>query len=106
MHLIIRLALWNSEPQLGIEVNVVVPGQPVGGVQLTARQSHHLRETGLDPIDLVDDALGCDDVLIADDLYRTLIDAGEGLAGACSGSQGKGTTGHLDPIDQYMYRGL
>src|SRR5919198_1477286 len=36
--------------QLGIDVHVVVPGQPVNLVQLAIRQSHHLREASTDVI--------------------------------------------------------
>ena len=38
------LMLWNTEAQLCIQVHVVIPGQPVSGVQPTAEQTHHLRE--------------------------------------------------------------
>jgi hypothetical protein len=34
--------LRNAESQLGIKVYIVVPGQPVGGVQLAVRECHHL----------------------------------------------------------------
>ena len=35
-----------SQAELGIEVDVVIPGQPVGLAQLAVRQRHHLREAG------------------------------------------------------------
>ena len=49
--------LRHAEPHLGIQVGIVVPGEPVGGVQLPVRQPHHLGEAGVDPIDFVDHPL-------------------------------------------------
>ena len=42
------------KPQLGIQIHIVVPGQPVDGVQLAVWQAHHLGEAGVDTVDLVD----------------------------------------------------
>ena len=68
--------------QLGIQVHVVVPGQPVGGIQLAVRQCHHLGEAGVDAVDLVDHPLRRHDVHIALDLHRSVVDPGEALARA------------------------
>ncbi len=61
------------KPQLGIQIHVVVPGQPVDRVQLTIGQSHHLGEAGGQPIDIVDHPLGRHDIHIADDLHGTIV---------------------------------
>ena len=34
--------LWHAKPQLGIEVNIVVPGENVRRGELGLRQAHHL----------------------------------------------------------------
>jgi len=77
-----NLILWNTEPQLGIEIDVVIPGQPVDGIKLAVWQSHHLGETNRDVIDLVDQPLRCHDRHITEDLYRSVVDPGEALARA------------------------
>src|SRR5258706_9877668 len=63
--------LWCCKPKLGIEVEIVVPRQPVGVIQLAVWQRQHLRETGVAAIHLVDHALGGSDDLIADLLQLT-----------------------------------
>ena len=60
-----KAVLRHAKSQLGIQVYVVVPGKPVGGIELTVRHAHHLREAGGDVVDVVDDALSSDDVLCA-----------------------------------------
>src|SRR5258706_15165772 len=54
--------LWCCKPKLGIEVEIVVPRQPVGVIQLAVWQGQHLRETGVAAIHFVDHALGCHNV--------------------------------------------
>ena len=58
--------LWHAKPELGIEIPaiVVVPGQPVNGVQLARGQRHHLGETGIGIAHLVDQAFRRHDELI------------------------------------------
>src|SRR5258706_15946396 len=46
--------LWCCKPKLGIEVEIVVPRQPVGVIQLAVWQGQHLRETGVAAIHFVD----------------------------------------------------
>ena len=38
------LFLWYAEPDLGIEVHIVVPGQPVTRIQQVIGKCHHFRE--------------------------------------------------------------
>lgn len=37
----IRCVLWHPELRLGIQVNIVVSGRPINGVELVIWQSHH-----------------------------------------------------------------
>ena len=46
---------------MGIEIDVVVPGQPVRLVELSIRQRHHFREARIHPVDLVDHTLGSEE---------------------------------------------
>src|SRR5260370_8731291 len=62
--------------QLGIEVDIVVPRQPVGHTQLAVRQGHHLREAGVAAIHLVDHALRHHNILLTDDLHRSIVPSG------------------------------
>ena len=64
------------KPQLGIQIHVVVPGQPVGAIQLAGWQCHHFRETGRQAIDVVDHPLGRHNIHITDDLHRAIVHAG------------------------------
>ena len=59
------LRLRYSEPQLGIEIDVVVPGEDIGGGQLCLRQAHHLGETRPGTAIIVGDAHRSDDRDIA-----------------------------------------
>ena len=59
------------KPQLGVQIDVVVPGQPVDAIQLTVRQSHHLRETRRHVIDFVDHPFRSHDWYITGDLHRS-----------------------------------
>src|SRR6185436_12573474 len=43
--------------QLGIQVDIVVPGQPVDGVQLAIWQSHHFRKARIRTLNLIDHPL-------------------------------------------------
>src|SRR5215207_9510868 len=72
-------SLGNTHSQLGIQVDVVVPGQPVGGAQLSLRQCHCFRETRGCPIDRIDHPLGGHDILITLDLHRSIVDPGKAL---------------------------
>ncbi len=62
-----------GESQLGIQPGVVVPGQPVGGIQLAIRQAHHLGEAGSKAVDPVNQPLGRDQGrgIRSQHLYRT-----------------------------------
>ena len=64
-----------SKAQLRIEIHVVVPGQPVGVVQLPIRQRHHLGEAGRQVIHLIDHPLRSNkwDGIRTGDLYRTVV---------------------------------
>src|SRR5689334_18564105 len=90
-----RLTLRDPKSQLSIEIDIIVPGQPVSGVQLAIRQRHHLCETGRDTFYFVNHALGYRDILIALDLHRTIIDGWEALAGAFAGLKCERTAGHF-----------
>jgi hypothetical protein len=72
--------LRNSKPELRIEPNVVVPGQPIRGIQLTFRKSHDFREARIHAVDPVDHTLGSNDGNIAYDLYRSKRGCSEGAA--------------------------
>ena len=48
------LALGHAKPHLGIQINVVVPRQPVAGIQLVVRQGLHLRGGGVGFVNLLD----------------------------------------------------
>ena len=60
--------LRNPKPQLSIDVDVVIPGEDIGGGQLRLRQTHHLSETRPGIAIEVRHALGCYDR----DVTRTL----------------------------------
>src|SRR5215208_6248238 len=96
--------LGYCEAELGIEVYIVVPGQPVGRVQLAARQGHHLREAGRSVVDLVDDPLRHDDRHIALDLDRSTVRR-KTLPRAFRWLQGEGTAKHLLSSDEHMHQG-
>src|SRR5690349_9908154 len=68
--------LWGPKAQLGIQVHVVVPGQPIDGIQLAVWQRHHLREAGGKVVDLVDHTLRSDNGNSALDLHGTIIHVG------------------------------
>ncbi len=92
-----------GKPQLCVQAGVVVPGQPVGRVELAGRQRHDLREAGVGAADLVDQPRCGDDILIADNLYRSIVDAGEALLQAFACQQCERTTVHLIPADVYVH---
>jgi hypothetical protein len=48
------LALGHAKPHLGIQINVVVPRQPVAGIQLVVWQGLHLRGGGVGFVNLLD----------------------------------------------------
>src|SRR5215213_11218265 len=84
------LRLGQPKPQLGIEIDIVVPGQPVGGIQLAVGQAQHLGEAGGNVIDPVDHSFGRNNVLITLDLHQSIVDACTSDANAFSGGQGVG----------------
>ena len=89
------------DSQLGIQVHIVVPGQPVDIVQLVRGQTHHLGEAGVHAVDLVDHALRGNDIHIAFDFHGTVVDPRKALALADSGCQSEGATGHFLASDIY-----
>src|SRR5690349_9066393 len=91
--------LGKSESQLTIQVHVVVPWEPVPGIQLSIGQAHHLRKTGVDPGHPVDDALRGNEGLVADDPHGSAVHAWVALAYARSCGQRKGIAWHLCATD-------
>src|SRR5688572_8075045 len=53
--------LRDAEPKLGIDVDIVVPGEDISGCQLRLRQAHHLGKIGPGTAIEVRHPLGCDD---------------------------------------------
>ena len=49
------LPLGHAKLHLGIQINVVVPRQPVAGIQLVVRQGPHLRGGGFGFVNFLDD---------------------------------------------------
>src|SRR6476469_6631916 len=68
---VFRGRLRYPKPQLGIEIDVVIPRQPIGGIQLFIRQSHHFRKTDRRASRLVDEPLRNHNILVARHLDRT-----------------------------------
>src|SRR5690349_22453777 len=79
-----KMSLRQSKSQLRIEGDIVIPGKPVAGVQLTVRQGHHFRETGGDVIDFIYHSFRGNNVMIAHDFYRAAVHARETPARAFS----------------------
>ncbi len=94
-----------GKAQLRIQLLVVVPRQPVGRVELFIRQAHHLGEARVLAIHLIDHTLRGDDVLVADDLHRSVVDAGEALLQTLTSRQHKWTALHLIAANEDMHRG-
>ncbi len=80
------------EPQLCIETDVVIPGEPIDGVKLVIWQGHDLVEADRNPSDVVNHALRRYDVLCADDFYRSFIDSFKAHALTLTYTKGEGTT--------------
>src|SRR5690349_23990440 len=95
--------LWHAESQLRIQVYIVVPGQPVRGIELTIRQRHHLGEAGVDAIHFVNHALRYNDRHITYDLHRSIVDGRKALACALVGLQGE-PAALLHPADEDVHR--
>ena len=38
-------SLRHSESELGVDIDIVIPGEEIGGGPLRLRQAHHLRKT-------------------------------------------------------------
>src|SRR6476646_9147239 len=78
-----KLAVWlffvfsgrlrYPKPQLGIEIDVVIPRQPIGGIQLIIRQGHHFRKAGWCTSRLINEPLRHHNILVAHDLDRTRV---------------------------------
>ena len=60
-----RRRLGYPESQLGIEVDIVVPGEDKGGGELSLWETHHLRETRPGTAIEISHSLGGDDRDIA-----------------------------------------
>jgi len=58
---LINIVLRHTEPQLSINVDIVVPGEEVDGRPLRLRQTHHLRKTRPDTAIEVRYSLGSND---------------------------------------------
>ena len=95
-------ALGDAKPQLGVEIYIVIPGQPIQGIQRIVRQTHHLGEARVDRVYFVDHPLCSHNRDIADDLHRSVIDPCKALPCARGGSQREGTACHLRIADEDM----
>ena len=71
-------SLRHSESELGVDVDIVIPGEEIGGRPLRLRQAHHLRKTRPGTAIEIGDALGSDDRDIARTLdhHRTAVQPG------------------------------
>src|SRR5689334_6440682 len=97
-------ALWPSKSQLGIEIDIVIPGQPIEVVQLEVRQRHHLGVTGVDPVDFIDDTLRYHDGLVTDDPHGAAILIGVAQSLAPSYREcNSGNRGHFLCTDEHMH---
>src|SRR5215211_5545905 len=101
----LHIALRHSQSQFRTEIDVVVPGQPIDGIQLAGGQTHHLGEAGrCATCGLVDHTLGCHNILIAHDSHWRGVDRREALPHARAWRQHEGTPSHLLPTDVHPYR--
>src|SRR5687768_16941040 len=103
-YLCVLLRLWYPEPQLRIQIDVVIPGRPVSHVQQAVRQCQHLGEAGIDVVDFVDHTCRNNDVPITHNPYESIIDAGERLSYALVGWHVERTSRYLHATDENLDR--
>ena len=89
------------ETQLGVEVDVVVPGEDIARGQFGGGQTHHLGEAGPGTAIEVRHPHGSDDGHTpgGGDLDRTLVQTG--IADACAGIGSQGVIAFEDPADRH-----
>ena len=103
-YLCVLLRLWYPEPQLRIQIDVVIPGRPVSHVQQAVRQCQHLGEAGIDVVDFVDHTFRNNDVPIAHNLHQTVANTRERRSYALVGRHVEGTALHLLPTNENLDR--
>src|SRR6266498_1071367 len=94
--------LGHSKPELGIQVDVVVPGHPIDCIKQAIRQSHHFCEADRNSAKSVNYTLGSHERYITLHLYWTIVYAWEAYSCALSCTNRKGTSRHQGAIDVHI----
>src|SRR6266498_4170100 len=94
--------LGHSKPELGIEIDVIVPGHPIDYIQQAIRQSHHFCETDRNSTKSVNYTRRSHDRYITLHLYWTIVYACKAYSCALSRTDRKGTSRHQGAIDVHM----
>lgn len=74
------LVLWHAEAQLSVEIDIVVPGQPVRRIELAVRERHHFGKAGIYTLHFVDYTRRYHNRDITFNLYRSITYAWKAFA--------------------------